>query len=330
MIERRGLIIGGLCLLAAPLAADAQPAAKATKVWRVGFLGAETASTGRHFLDAFRQGMSEHGYVEGQNVTIDQRWAEGRSERFRDLTAELTRLKPDVIVTLSTLAALAAKATTRTTPIVFVAGDPTGSGLVQDLARPGGNVTGLSLTLGEEFVGKWLELLGEAIPRLSRVAILSNPTNPANAGRLKVVQIAAQRLRIKLQHEEVTDANQLDSAFGAMSTGQAQGLIVFVDPLTVRYRARIVDLAAKTRLPAIYGFREFVDAGGLMAYGSSVPELCRRAAIYVDKILKGAKPGDLPVEQATQFEFVINLRTAKALGLAIPQSLLVRADQVIQ
>ncbi len=316
-----------LGLLTAPLAAEAQ---QAGKVYRIGFLGAETSATNRHFLEAFRLGMREHGYVEGQNLTIEERWGEGRSEHFRDLITGLIRLKLDVLVTLSGPAALAAKDLTRTIPVVFIAADPLGSGLVSSLARPAGNVTGLSITLGDEFAGKWLQLLGEAIPRLSRVAILWNPTNPAAASYLKAVQVAAQRLGITLQLQGVTDPTQLDSAFRAIATAHAQALIVFIDPLTVQYRARIVDLAAKSRLPAIYGFREFADAGGLMAYGSNVPALCRRAAVYVDKILKGTRPGDLPVEQATQFEFVINLKTAKALGLTIPQAVLIRADQVIE
>jgi putative ABC transport system substrate-binding protein len=201
---------------------------------------------------------------------------------------------------------------------------------VSSLARPGGNVTGLSITLGDEFAGKWLELLGEAVPRLSRVAIMWNPANPSNASFLKAVQVAAQRLGTKLELQSVGDPNQLASVFGAVAAAKAQALIVFPDPLTVRYRARIVDLAAESRLPAMYGFREFADAGGLMAYGSNVAALCRRAAAYVDKIVKGAKPGELPVEQATQFEFVINLKTAKALGLTIPPSVLARADELIQ
>jgi putative ABC transport system substrate-binding protein len=327
MMDRRTFATIVLGILARPLAAAAQ---RASKVGRIAFLGAETAATNRHFLEAFRLGLREHGYLEGQNVTIEERWAEGRSERFRDLITELIGLKSDVLVISSTLAALAAKESTRTIPIVFVAGDPIGSGLVSNLARPGGNVTGLSLTLGEEFVGKWLELLREAIPRLARVAVLSNPVNPANASRLKAIQSAAERLRIKLQREDVTDTNQLGNAFAGMSAARAQGLVVFVDPLTVRHRARIVELAAKSQLPAIYGFREFVDGGGLMAYGPNVPALYQRAAMYVDKILKGANPADLPVEQATQFEFVINLKTAKTLGLTIPQSLLLRADEIIQ
>jgi putative ABC transport system substrate-binding protein len=326
MMDRRAFIAGTLALLAVPLAAGAQGG----KVWRIGFLGAETASTNRHFLDAFRLGMSEHGYVEGQNLTIEERWAEGRSERFHDLIAELIRLKVDVLVPISTPAVLASKDLTRTIPIVFISGDPLGTGVVSSLARPGGNVTGLSITFGDDFAGKWLELLGEAVPRLSRVAILGNPTNPLTAGYLKVLELAAQRLGTKIQFQGVADPNQFDGAFGAMATARAQGLIVLIDPLTVRYRGRIVELAARARLPAIYGFREFADTGGLMAYGTNVPALCRRAAVYVDKVLKGAKPGDLPVEQATQFELVINLKTAKALGLTIPPSVLARADEVIE
>src|SRR4030095_3587829 len=277
----------------------------------MGCVAATTASTSRRYLEAFRFGMRDHGYVEGQNLTIEARWAEGRSERFRELTAELIPLKVDVLMVISTGAALAAKDLTRTIPIVAISVDPLGTGVVSSLARPGGNVTGLSITLGDEFAGKWLELLRQAVPQLSRFAILFNPTNAAHSLYLKTLQVSAQRLGTTLQLQGVTDPNQLDGAFGAMAAANAQGLIVFIDPLTVRHRGRIVELAGKVRLPAIYGFREFADTGGLMAYGSSVPALCRRAAMYIDKILKGAKPGDLPVEQATQFEFVINRKTAK-------------------
>ena len=327
-MERRrflAMMTGGL--LAVPLAADAQ---QAGKMWRIGFVGAETASSNGHFLAAFRQGMREHGYVERQSLTVEDRWAEGRKERFHELITELIRLKVDVLVPLSTQGGLAAKDLTTTIPIVFVAVDPVGTGLVSSLDRPGGNLTGLSITLGDEFAGKWLELLREFNRRLSRVAVLGNPTNPANAVFLKSAQRSAQKLGVKLQFQGVTEPKQLNGAFKAMATGQAEGLIVFIDPLIVRYRDRIVELAARARLPAIYGFREFADTGGLMAYGSNVAALCRRAAVYVDKILRGAKPGDLPVEQATQFELVINLKTAKALGLTIPPSLLARADQVIE
>jgi len=244
----------------------------------------------------------------------------------------------DVIVPISTPAVREAKDLTKTTPIVFIAADPVKTGLVSNLGRPGQNLTGLSLTLGDEFAGKWLELLVDTVPQLSRVAILWNPSNPSNASFLKAVQSSNRTFRTTLSLHGVADASQFESAFRAMAGARAQALIVFVDPVTVRHRARIVELATKTRLPtiygfrefAIYGFREFADAGGLMAYGPNVAGACRRAAVYVDKVLKGAKPGDLPVEQVTQFELLINLKTSKALGLTIPQSVLVRADEIIQ
>jgi putative tryptophan/tyrosine transport system substrate-binding protein len=321
------LITLALGFLVAPLVVEAQPA---PQLWRIAFLGAESPATSRHFLDAFRQGLHDLGYVEGQNITIEARWAEGRNERFPDLVAELVRLKVHVMLAMSMPAALAAKNGTQTMPIVFIAADPFGSGLVASLARPGGNLTGLSLALGEEFAGKWLELLQEAMPNASPVAILWNPANPANVGYLNTLQALAQRLGVALQPQGVQDPSQFESAFAAMADARARALIVVTDPLTVRYRSQIVDLAAKYRLPAMYGFREFVDAGGLMAYGSNMPFMCRRAAVYVDKILKGAKPGDLPVEQPTQFELVVNLKTAKALGLTLPTSLLFQADELIR
>jgi len=314
-------------LLANPLAARAQESTSRTLV---AFVGAESASTNQHFLDAFRQGMREHGYVDGRSLTLEARWAEGRSERFSELIGELVRMKSKVIVTVSLPAALAAKNATTVTPIVFIASDPLGSGLVPSLARPGGNLTGLSISPDEDFSGKWLELLKEAVPKIARVAILLNPANPANAAYLTVLRGAAQRLGVKLQSAEVRDPSEFDGAFASMSADRAQALVVVVDPLTVRYRARISELAAKNRLPAMYGLREFADAGGLMAYGPNVVDLCRRAADYVDKILKGAKPADLPIQQPTKFELVINLKAAKALGITIPPSLLVRADQVVQ
>jgi len=314
-------------LLATPLTARAQ---ESTSRARVAFVGAESASTNQHFLDAFRQRMREHGYDDGRNLTIEARWAEGRSERFPELIGDLVRLKSKVIVTVSLPAALAAKKATTVTPIVFVAGDPLGSGLVPSLARPGGNLTGLSISLGEDFSGKWLELLKEAVPKISRAAVLWNPANPANSAYLTILRGVGQKLGVKVQSAEVQDPSGFDGAFASMKTERAQALVVVVDPLTVRYRARIAELAARNRLPAMYGFREFAEAGGLMAYGANVAALCRRAADYVDKILKGAQPGDLPIEQPTTFELVINLKVAKALGITIPQSLLVRADHLIQ
>jgi putative ABC transport system substrate-binding protein len=296
----------------------------------VAFVGAESASTNQHFLDAFRQGLRDHGYVDGQNITLEARWAEGRSERFPELIGDLVRLKPKVILTISLPATWAAKSTTSTVPIVFIGGDPVGSGLVPSLARPGGNLTGLSISLGEDFSAKWLELLKEAVPKISRVAVLWNPKNPANVAYFTVLSGAAKKLGVQLQSKEVRDPGGFESAFASMRAERSQALVVVVDPLTVRYRERIVELAAKNRLPAMYGFREFADTGGLMAYGANVADLCRRAASYVDKILKGANTGDLPVEQPTKFEFVINAKTARTLGLTIPQSVLVRANDLIQ
>jgi putative ABC transport system substrate-binding protein len=316
-----------LGLLVAPLMAEAPPA---PRLGRVAFLGAESPVTSGHFLDAFRQGLRDLGYVEGQTITIEARWAEGRHERLPALVAELVRRNVHVMLAISTPAALAAKQGTPTTPVVFIAGEPLGLGLVASLAQPGGHLTGIALALGEAFAGKWLELLQEAIPHASPVAILWNPANPANAGYLQTLQDGAQRLGVTLHPQGVQDASQFASAFTAMTAARAQALIVFPDPLTVRYHGQIVALAAQHRLPAMYGFREFVHAGGLMAYGSNVSVMCRRAAVYVDKILKGAKPGDLPVEQFTQFELLINLKTAQALGLAMPPTLLFQADEVIQ
>ena len=310
-----------------PLAARAQQPAKLPTV---GFLGAESASTNQHFFDAFRQGMREHGYIDGKNIAFVERWAEGRSERFPELIRELLSLKVNVILAVSVAAALAAKHGTATIPIVFIASDPLGSGLVASLARPAGNLTGFSLFLGDEFSSKWLELLKETVPNASRVAVLWNPTNPASPHYVTVLRAAAEKLGVMLQLQAVNDPDQFEGAFATIVAARAQALVVVVDPLTVRYRGRIVELATTNQLPAMYGFREFVDAGGLIAYGVNVPSLCRRAAIYVDKIIKGATPADLPVEQPTHFELVINLKTAKALGLTVPTSIMLRADEVIE
>jgi putative ABC transport system substrate-binding protein len=321
-------LLGGAAAWLFP--AHAQQANGAIAHSRIAFLGAESASTNQYFADAFRQGMREHGYVDGQNVTLVERWAEGRSERFPELIGELIRLNVNIIVAVSVSAALAAKSGTTTIPVVFIASDPLGSGLVPSLARPAGNLTGFSLFLGDEFSSKWLELLKEAIPNASRMAILSNPLNPASANYMNVLRGAAEKLGVILHFQTVTNPDQLDGAFATMVAARAQALIVVVDPLIVRYRGRIVELAMTNRLPAMYGFRDFVDAGGLIAYGVNVPYLCRRAAIYVDKIIKGAEPADLPVEQPTKFELVINRQTAKALGLTVPPSLLARADEVVE
>jgi putative tryptophan/tyrosine transport system substrate-binding protein len=317
-----------LTLLAAPPATRALPAGKFP---RIGFVEAGSKSANQHFIEAFRAGLRDLGYVEGQNIAIEERWAEGRVERFPDLLADLLRLRVDVIVQASSPGAVTAKKVATSVPVVFVGvADPVGLGLVESLSRPGGNVTGLSLGFAEGFAGKWIELFKEAVPRVSRVAVLSNPLQPAQPGLLSHAQTAATALGVKLVSVPVQDANGLDGAFAAMAADGVRGLIVFTDPLTLRYRARIVELAAAHRLPAMYTFGEFVRAGGLMAYGPSVAEMFRRAATYVDRILKGVKPADLPVEQPTKFELIINLKTAKALGLTIPPSVLVRADEVIE
>ena len=264
---------------------------------------------------------------------IEYRSAEGKLERLPALAAELVALKVDVIVAASTLAALAAKQATRTLPIVFAAaGDPVTSGLVTSLARPGGNVTGLSF-FSPELVGKCLEQLKQAVPEVSRVAVLWQPGGPGERTEkdmLKAAEVAARALGVRLQFVEARGPEDFDRAFSDMTRARAGALTVLPSTMFFNERRRLVDLAAKNRLPAVYPWREYVEAGGLMSYGPNVPDLFRRAATYVDKILKGAKPGDLPVEQPTKFELVINLKTAKALGLTIPQSLLQRADQVIE
>jgi putative ABC transport system substrate-binding protein len=330
MRRREFITLLGGAAAAWPLVARAQQVQGFITSARIAFLGAESASTNQHFSDAFREGMREHGYVDGKNVTFVERWAEGRSERFPELIEELIGLKADIILAVSVPAALAAKTATTTIPIVFIASDPLGSGLVHSLARPGGNLTGFSLFLGDEFSSKWLELLKEAVPHASRVAILWNPVNPVSSHYVTVLRDAGEKLGVMLQPQAVSDPDQFDDAFSTIVAQRAQALVVVVDPLTVRYRERLVELAMRNRMPAMYGFREFVDAGGLIAYGVNVPYLCRRAAAYVNKIIKGAKPAELPVEQPTRFELVINLKTAKTLGLEIPSMLLARADEVIE
>jgi ABC-type uncharacterized transport system substrate-binding protein len=310
-----------------PLAAQTQ---EPGKVPRVGYVFARVSSADQRLWDTARQGLREMGYVEGQNITLEVRWAEGRSERLPELVAELVRLKVDVLVVATTPGALAAKNATRTIPVVMVGvGDPVGSGLVASLARPGGNLTGLSL-LNPEISGKRLELLKESLPSISRVAVLTNPGNPIHTAFWKETHTAAQTLGLQLQPVKVRAPEDFDDAFRAAAHGHAHALLAFDDALTLGYRARLVALAAKYRLPTMYGFREFPDAGGLLSYGPNLLDQYRRTATYVDRILKGAKPGDLPVEQPTKFELIINIKTAKALGLTIPQSVLVRADHVIE
>jgi ABC-type uncharacterized transport system substrate-binding protein len=328
MMDRRaflGTLAGGL--LAAPRAADAQ---QAGKVYRIGYLSGGS-STLTHLIDAFRQGLRELGWVEGQNIVIDYRFAEGRLDRLPDLAAEIVRLKVDVIVAAPSPPAAAAKNTTGTIPIVMIgAGDPIAQGLIASLARPGGNITGLAYSVGQEIFGKQLALLKEAVPKVRRVAVLWNPAVPTLAPAIGEVKVAARSLGVQLQLLEARGPNDFDSAFAAMARERAGALLVITDSVFTTHRIRLADLAARSRLPAAYTNRQPVDAGGLMSYGPSFPDLWRRAATYVDKILKGAKPADLPVQQPTKFELVINLKTAKALGLTIPPSLLARADEVIE
>jgi ABC-type uncharacterized transport system substrate-binding protein len=314
--------------LAAPLAAEAQ---QAGKVYRIGFLRVTSPSDRPHLLDAFRQGLRELGWVEGQNIIIDYRYAEDRVDRLPGLAAELVRLKVDLIVSAGTQGVTAAKNATEAVPIVMVAvRDPVGTGLIASLVRPGGNITGVSDSAGLEIVAKQLELLKETIPKIRRVAILSNPANAHHLLAIREVNVAARSLGVQLQLLEARGPNEFDGVFAAMATERVGALLVLADATFNNQRTRLADLAARSHLPAAYGWREYVEAGGLMSYGPSLPDLFRRAATYVDKILKGAKPGDLPVEQPTTFELVINLKTAKALGLTIPPSLLQRADQVIE
>jgi ABC-type uncharacterized transport system substrate-binding protein len=300
------------------------------KVPRIGFLGGASASFYAARTNAFRQGLNELGYTEGKNIVIEYRYAEGKFDRLPDLAAELVGLKLDVIVAAPTPSVLAAKKASATTPIVFASVvDPVASGLVASLARPGGNITGLTI-LGPELSGKRLELLKEVLPNVTRVAALWNSANPAQELIWKEMQAAAQELRLQLQSLEVRSANDFDIAFEAALRERAQALIPSGEPLINTQLKRIVEFAAKNRLPAMYAGPEVVDAGGLMSYAPNYTDQYRRAAIYVDKILKGAKPADLPVEQPTKFEFVINLKTAKQIGLTIPPNVLARADKVIK
>jgi ABC-type uncharacterized transport system substrate-binding protein len=316
-----------LALIAAPRSARAQ---EPGKIPRIGYVFARVSSEDQHIWEAARQGLRDLGYVEGQNIALEVRWAEGRYERLPALIAELVRLNVDVLVVGTTPGALAAKRATRTIPVVMYAvGDPVGSGLVASLARPGGNLTGLSL-FNKEVSGKRLELLKETLPGISRVAVLTNPGNPIHAVFWTETQAAARVLGLQLQAIEVRRPEDFDPAVAAATRDRAEALLVFDDSLTLGYRTRLVALAAARRLPTMYGLREFADAGGLLSYGPSNLAMYRRTATFVDKVLKGAKPADLPVEQPTTFELVVNLKAAKALGLRFPPSVLARADQIIE
>jgi putative ABC transport system substrate-binding protein len=304
--------------------------AQQPKVPRIGFLfaGDPSAVVGR--IKAFRQGLHERGYVEGKSIVIEYRYGEGKLDRMPPLAAELVHLKVDVIVTGGPTDTRAAKQATTTLPIVMAAeSDPVETGFVTSLAQPGGNITGLS-TLSPEISGKQLELLKEIVLKLSHVAVLGNSTEPGNAQALREMELAAGALGVKLQYLDVLGPKDIETAFRAASKGRADAVLVLRNPVSGTHRTQTLKLALKGRLPVIYNRSEFVEDGGLMSYGPSITDMWQRAAVYVDKILKGAKPADLPVEQPTKFELVINLKTAKQIGLTIPQSVLYRADKVIK
>ena len=337
--SRRAFLAASIAVTAAPFVAAAQ---QPTKTWRIGYLGPVSPSAGARLLESFRQGLRELGYVEGQNISIDYRWAEGRPERFPALAAELTQLKVDVIVTYSNAGVAALQRATRTIPIVFAAvADPVANGYAASLARPGGNITGLT-GLAEEVSRKWVELLREAVPTVFRVAVLtvsrtlaanplsSDPCSDQNCRLWQVIEGAAKAVKAMPQLHAIAGPDEIEQAFANLIKGRAQGLIVLPHAVTNAHRARIVSLAAGHRLPGMYPNSEYVEAGGLMSYGPNSSDQHRRAATFVDKILKGARPADLPIQQPTTFELAINLRAAKALGQTIPPSLLLRVDRVIE
>ena len=309
-----------------PLAAGAQTP---PRIPQVGYIGGTSGTVNSHVFEAFRRGLRDLGYVESRTIQLEVRWAEGRNERIPEIVAELVGLKVDVLVTGSTPVTQAAKKATGTIPIVMIATDPVGLGLVANLSRPGGNVTGLSY-FNEAISGKRLQILKELVPVLTRVAVLRNPLSGGDAVFWRETEEAARTLGVELQPLEVRGPDDFEAVFATAKRGNAQALIVFDDVLTLTYRHRFVPLAAGSRLPTIYGLREFPDDGGLMSYGPNVADHLRRSATFVDKILKGAKPADLPVEQPTKFDFIVNLKTAKTLGLTVPPTLLAQADEVIE
>jgi putative ABC transport system substrate-binding protein len=306
-------------------------AQQAGKVYRIGYIQAAVPNEMEHLTNALEEGLRELGYVDGRNIVYERRFASGKQERLPDLAAELVRLNVDIIVTGSNPAIAAVKQATAKIPVVMATSrDPVGSGFIASMARPGGNITGLTGDPTPEVQGKRVELLKEAVPSASRVALLWNPLPPGAETYRNVVENAARRLRVSLHSVEARGRNEFEGAFAAMARERVDGLVVLPDPMFYTARTQIVLLATKHRLPAVYHAREFVEIGGLMSYGVSLADQFRRAAFYVDKILKGAKPAELAVEQATRFELAINLKTAKALGLTIPRSTLMQADHIIE
>ncbi len=326
----RGIALGGFVTLGTLTATAPAEAQQPGSVPRIGTLGANPSPAIAHLWEAFRQGLRERGYVEGQNILIEHRSAEGKWERLPELAAELVRLRVSVIVAGGTPTIHAARKATQTIPIVFpVTGDPVDQGFVSTLARPGGNITGLA-SIAPELIGKQLQLLKEVVPKVSRVALLWNPATSSGPPQFREAEVAARALGVRLQSLTVRGPDEFEGAFLAMARERAGALLVTVDPMFLSRRTRLADLASKSRLPTVYGLREHVEAGGLMSYAANLADLFRRAAYFVDRILKGAKPADLPVEQPTKFELVINLKTAKALRLTIPPSVLIRTDHVIE
>ena len=329
MIARRRIIVALGAGAFAPFVTFAQQ--PPGKVFRIGFLDTSSASApGANRVDALRAGLRDLGYVEGKNIVIEYRWAEGKYERLPGFAAELVQLKADIIVAVSPPAIQAARQATITIPIVMVGvGDPVGAGFVASLVRPGGNITGQSSMI-VDLSSKYLELLRVAVPKFSRVAVLMNPSHPNHSDELKNIQTVAKTTGVNVSPVQASTASQIEAAVGAMTRERTGALIVLADPFFRTQGRRIAEIAAKNRLPTMFWIRELAEAGGLMSYGENTAEQIRRAAIYVDKILKGAKPGDLPVEQPTKFELVINRKTAKALGISIENELLLRADKVIE
>jgi putative tryptophan/tyrosine transport system substrate-binding protein len=324
-MKRREFIrlVGGAA--AWPVAAHAQP-----KIPGVGFMGNSTAALEANLVGSFRDGLRELGYEEGRNIVIEYRWADGKYERFPTLIAELIAAKVNVIVTAGTPAALAVKKATTTVPLVMVAvGDPVGTGLVPSLARPGGNLTGLS-SIAPDLEGKRLDILREVVPTLSHVAMFFNSLNPFHVASMRQAHAAAQAMGIKLQEHDIRKSEDLDGAFGAIRKERPDALLILADRVFLHNRQRMMDFTEEQRLPNVNAYKELVEAGGLMSYGPSYEDMHKRAAIYVDKIIKGAKPADLPIEQPSKFTFVVNLKAAKALGVTIPPSLLTLADEVIE
>ena len=324
-MKRREFLAFLAVVAALPLEASAQ-----SRIPRIGFMGNSTAALEANLLDAFREGLRELGYEEGRNIIIEYRWADGKYEQFPVLVAELIASKVDVIVTAGTPAALAVKKATTAVPLVMVAvGDPVGTGLVPSLARPGGNLTGLS-SIAPDLEGKRLQLLREVVPALSHVAMFINSLNPFHVSSMKQARDAAQTMGIKLQLHDIRKSEDLDDAFAAIQKERPDALLILADRVFLHNRHRIVDFTIEQRLPNVNAYKELVEVGGLMSYGPSYEDMHKRAAIYVDKILKGAKPADLPIEQPSKFTFIVNLKAAKALGITVPSQLLGLVDQLIE